>query len=468
MKSLWGHIKAQELVLPLKGTFESGDPHTIVTGLSTDSRQINQGEVFFAIKGENYDGHDFVNDALAEGASGAVIEEGWLSKTQLPQDTFIISVEDSLKALGDLAAWWRKQHNIQVLAITGSTGKTTTKEMIAGIFELSKKTLKSEGNFNNLIGLPLSILKIQQKHEIAVLEMGMNRPGEIARLTEIADPDIGLITNVGMAHLEGFDNFDGVVNAKVEMIGKISSGAKAIINGDNHPLVKKAALFNRKMITFGMGKNNDIRAEEIENFGINGLSFRLRYHDASWPVNLKVPGVQNVYNALAASAASLCFDELPEKIIEGLERYKGLNGRFSINHIPNEGILINDSYNSNPSSLEAALQSASEMVQGKSKIIAGIGEMMELGKETVSEHQKAGKRAARAGVHRLLVMGDHSEEVIKGAIAAGMSPNKAEIVNSHGEMIKKIKSEVGKGDIVLIKASRKMAFEKVVDGLLMQ
>jgi UDP-N-acetylmuramoyl-tripeptide--D-alanyl-D-alanine ligase len=471
MPAAWGQITAVEILSPTKGKRISGNSGTVLSGISTDSRSINPGELFWALKGERFDGHDFALKAIENGAAGIVVQKEWwnsevaaklLSNSRIPS---ISTVNDALKALGDLAEWWRQQHNVQVVAITGSSGKTTTKEMVADILEQEGLTLKNQGNFNNLIGLPLTLLQLEERHQYAVLEMGMNRPGEIGRLTEIADPDVGAIINVGMAHIEGLGDIEGIARAKTEMIEKVSSESKVVLNGDDQLLLKTASRFEKQWITFGLGERNDVRAKGIRNLGIDGVFFDLLVRDDSRPVRLKVPGLQNVLNALASAAVSLCLETSLENIVKGLGDFEGLKGRFMVTSLPGGITLVDDTYNANPSSLKAALASIGSMVDEGRKIIVCLGEMMELGDATVPEHRKAGRSVAELGTYYFLAMGEHAHEMINGAIDSGMPSNRAQVVKSHNEMVKKIKNEMYEGDLVFIKGSRKMGLEKVVEGL---
>ena len=473
MPAVWGHITAEEILSPISGTLVSGENHTVLRGLCTDSRRIRHGELFWALLGERFDGHDFIEKAIDNGAAAIVAQKDiWeakggtkgILKCEFPAPV-VITVDDSLMALGDLAGWWRHQHKVRVVAITGSTGKTTTKEMAAGILGLGNRTLKNQGNLNNLIGLPTTLLQLEAGHRRAVLEMGMNHPGEIARLTEIADPDVGVITNVGKAHLEGLGDLNGVAKAKVELVEKISSTSKVVLNGDDDLLLKTASAFRKKVVTFGMLKGNDVRAAQIENLGREGLSFDLQYQGGSWTVRLRSPGFQNVSNALAAAAAGLCLNESPEHIIEGLGRFSGVKGRFMVTAHSRDVILVDDTYNANPSSLKAAFDSIESMVDEDGRIIVGMGDMMELGDETVQAHREAGRMVAELGVHYLAAMGDYAHETVEGAVNSGMPRDRAEVVKSHKEMESRIIEEMKEGDLILLKGSRKVGLERVVEGL---
>ena len=269
-------------------------------GISTDSRSIEDGYLFVALSGDRFDGHDFIGDTLRKGASGAIITRTFFKTTEadffrsirngeLPAgernspDPAIFVVDDTLKALGDLAAWWRRQHHAKIVGITGSSGKTTAKEMTASVLEINNRIVKTRGNFNNLIGLPLTLLGLKEHHGKVVLEMGMNRPGEISRLTEIADPDVGVILNVGMAHMEGLLSLEGIAEAKAEMMDRIRPEALMVLNGDDELLMKKADAIPRKQMTFGFGEKNDVRPSGIESLGLKGTRFHVEYGRHSWP-----------------------------------------------------------------------------------------------------------------------------------------------------------------------------------------
>ncbi len=465
MRAKWSEITAGEIISPLQGELISGPPESTFSGLCTDSRKMIPGQLFWALKGERYDGHDFLRMAIDKDAAGIVIQKGYRPEIPYGRDPAVISVTDTLKAIGDLAGWWRHQHSICVAAITGSAGKTTTKEMTAKILEIDAMTLKNKGTFNNLVGLPLTILLMEDAHSRAVLEMGMNRPGEIARLTEIADPDIGLITNVARAHLEGLGDINGVAKAKVELLDKISSTGQVVLNGDDKLLMKTAAPFRRNIMTYGIGSGYDIEAHNIRNLGREGSSFELQYHGTSTPVRLRVPGLQNIFNAMAASAIAFCMKGSPDHISEGLNGFEGINGRFMFTPLPGGATLIDDTYNSNPYSLNAAIDSIKDLLVEKGRVIVGLGEMMELGNETGPAHLEAGRMVAELGAHYFVAMGEHAQEMIEGAISNGVPSAGAVAVNTHKEMAQKLRKEMKKDDLILLKGSRKTGLEKVAEAL---
>jgi UDP-N-acetylmuramoyl-tripeptide--D-alanyl-D-alanine ligase len=465
MTAKWGDIKVGEVISPVSGELTHGNTGLPIAGISTDSREELKGRIFFALRGEKFDGHDFALKAIEQGASCIVVDQGCRINLPSGANAAVITVQDTLKALGDLAAWWRHQFNVRVAVITGSAGKTTTKEMTARILELTSLTLKNKGNLNNLIGLPLTVFQLDEQVQKMVLEMGMNRPGEIRRLTEISDPDVGLITNVGMAHIEGLGSMEGVARAKTELLERISSRGRIILNGDDDLLMKEASRFNKDVITFGLRPENNIRAEKISNLGKDGISFELQYEGHAAQVHLPAPGLHNVHNALAAASIALAMGEPFDNVPTGLGRYDGLKGRFRTVLLADNITLVDDTYNSNPSSLKAALNSVKGLAVNGRRIILGLGEMLELGEETVQAHLDAGKMAADAGASWLFAMGDHSGEMTKGAKKMGLAAEKVVEVKTHEEMVSRIGDAAHAGDIILLKGSRRMGLETVAKGL---
>jgi len=460
----WGKISLRELGSALGGRQISGSPDTIIGGLSTDTRSITPGQMFLALRGENYDGHNFLKEAVNAGAAGIIVEAEnnryqELSVNNMP----IITVSSTLEALGDLASWWREQWGKRVIAITGSNGKTTTKEMAASILSLKEHTMRSPGNFNNLVGLPLTILSLKQEHRTAVLEMGMNRVGEIARLTQIAKPDIGLITNVARAHLEGLGDLQGVAEAKGELLAEMSEDSTAILNGDDEKTMGLASKFRGPVITFGLGKINRVRAVDIRRVGDHAQAFTVCINDKNVPVTINLPGIHNVFNALGGAAIASCMSVQRELISRGLEEFQGANGRFQVIPLSGDIIIIDDTYNSNPSSLMAALQALKDVKS--SGLVIGLGEMLELGKESSKHHVDAGDLVARMGVRYLVVLGEHGREMIEGARKAGMDRKQIHLAATLTEMTDALKGNIRDGDTVLLKGSRRMALDKVVAAL---
>jgi len=466
MATRWGEIPVRDVVSALGGRQISGSPDKPMKGLSTDSRTMPPGHMFLALRGERYDGHNFLAKAVDAGAAGVIME----SDTTIPRELsganlVVIVVPSTLKALGDLAMWWRRQWGGKVIAITGSNGKSTTKEMATSILALKANTIKSPGNFNNLIGLPVTILSLEEDHKMAVLEMGMNMPGEIARLTRIADPDIGLITNVGSAHLEGLGDLNGVIKAKGELLRELSKESTAILNGDDESTVHLASTFQGPIVTFGLGETNQVRAGNIKKIGPFTQTFNIYMNTEMARVRINLPGIHNVFNALSGAAIALCSSTSRELIVRGLADFRPLKGRFQIIDL-NGGIrIVDDTYNSNPSSLSAALQTIKGLKAEKQALVVGLGEMMELGKETARYHSDAGQLVAGMGVRYLAVLGEHGRQVIEGACKGGMDITQTHLAANHAEMSDAIKANVREGDVVFLKGSRKVALDKVVEVL---
>lgn len=463
MTEMWGKITLKEFIGPVKGVLLSGDQAAVVSGISTDTREIKKGEMFIALKGENFDGHNFIQAAALKGAACLVIDD----ETKIPEglNPAVVKVEDCLTALGDFAGYWRHQHSAEVVSITGSMGKTTTKEMTACILEMGGETLKNEGNFNNLIGLPFTLLRLNPGHKRAVLEMGMNHFNEIRKLTQISDPDIGLITNIGPVHLEGVNDIQGVARAKAEMIEEIRSESPVILLGDDEILMKETSRFNRDFFTFGLSPENDVSADRIEIQKSRGMTYRLQYRNESIPVELQVTGMHNLINSLAAASVAICMKEKFENIAKGLIRFKGVKGRLITEVLPDDILLLDDTYNSNLSSLKAALDVAKDAAGDERRIIVGLGEMLELGDETIRAHIQAGKMVAETGAGFLFVIGAHAQYMLKGAIEAGFPSERAIESKSRHDMIDQMNDIMEKGDLILLKGSRMMGLEKVACGL---
>jgi UDP-N-acetylmuramoyl-tripeptide--D-alanyl-D-alanine ligase len=444
----------------------SGPPDAPLSGLSTDSRTLTPGQVFLALRGERYDGHDFLSDAVNGGAAAVIVETPTTAPQEVSaQNLAVITVKSTLDALGDLALWWRKHWPGRVIAITGSNGKSTTKEMAASILFLEANIKKSPGNYNNLIGLPLTILSLEGVHQAAVLEMGMNRPGEIRRLAQIADPHIGLITNIAQAHLEGLGNLQGVVEAKAELLEMMSSHATAILNGDDQQYPELASRFSGRTITFGLGSTNAVRAENTRKVDDNAQAFDICLPEERIPVRIRLPGIHNVLNALGAAAIAYGLSLSKGSIARGLEQFVPLKGRFQVTRLNGDIRIIDDTYNANPSSLGAALNTVQELRSEKQGLVVGLGEMLELGTQAPQLHRDAGRLIAETGTRYLVALGEHGAEIVKGACKGGMDSGQTHLAKSHGEMIDVLKAQVREHDIVFLKGSRRAFLDKVVEGI---
>jgi len=428
-----------------------------ICGVSTDSRTIRPGELFIPLRGPNYDGHDFLVRALRNGAEACLSEEV-IGGLKVP----VIQVADTLRALGDLAAGVRRGYRGPLVAITGSTGKTTTKEMLAAILSRTAEGLKSAGNFNNLVGLPQTLLQLRPDHAWAVVEMGMSARGEIARLAEIAAPNIGLITNVGPAHLETLHGLDGVARAKGELFAALQAGTTAVINADDPHVAAIPVANGVRRLLFGLSREAEVRAEEIVARG-RQVRFKLHLRGEVLPVVLPVAGSCNVLNALAAAATAMALDVPAIEIVAGLQSYRPLDGRMETVTLDNGVVLLKDYYNANPLSMGAALE-ALDQLNGGGRRMAVLGDMLELGDESERLHQEVGAFAAKY-CDLLLLLGDMAEAMARGARAAGLGARRVRIAASHEEAVSCLSRALRSGDRVLIKGSRGMRMERIAEGL---
>ena len=433
-------------------------------GISTDSRTIKTGDLFVAIAGENHDGHKFLHEVFQKGALGVLVAEDYISKqSSVPrQEEIWIAVPDTLRALGDIAAFICRQSNVSVVAITGTNGKTTTKEMTAAVLGQSFEVLKTPGNFNNLIGLPLTLFGLRDSHEWAVLELGMNHPGEIRRLAEITDPEIGVITNVEPGHLEGVKDIDGVMEAKGELLEELRQDSAAVLNIDDQRVCKLAERFGGRVVTFGIQSSAEVSGTPVSQTR-SGSIFDLSWYDESVRVHLNILGKGAIYNALAAAAVGYRVGLSIDEVKKGLESAVSLPGRMEITTLPSGIQLINDTYNANPGSVAVAIETLCSL-KGSGRGILVIGDMMELGQHSQKAHKQIGTLAARAGLAALYATGDFAETVAEGAAGAGMDLGKI-FIGTKEQIVEAIKEHSGPGDCILVKGSRLMAMEMVVDGL---
>ena len=427
-----------------------------IVGISTDSRTIRQGEVFFALRGKKYDGSQYVKTAFTNGALCAVINASSIKNNY--RDMPIIPVTDTIRALGDTAFTYRSLFSGKVIAITGTSGKTTVKEMLRSVLAKRLRVHSTRGNLNNHIGLPLSVFGLEENHECAVFELGMSAPGEIAYLTGIAQPHIGVILNVGPAHMEFFPSLEAVAEAKLELLEKLGDGGTAVINGDDELLRRNMSPTLSRIVTFGINGPWDYVAGNVFIHPDGCASFDIK----GFRVMLKVPGLHNVYNALAAYAVGMLMGVEAHEAVAALETFTAPEMRMQI--VEKKGVrFINDSYNANPMSMESAAGVLKTMtpLEGGRKI-AVLGDMLELGSLCEDAHFKIGRLFARSGITRLCLVGRYAVHYKCGAIAGGM--NQEHIRNfpdpeTAARFIDEIKCS---GDIILVKGSRAVGMEKII------
>lgn len=424
-----------------------------------DSREIKKDGLFFAIKGANQDGHDYIPKVFEAGAMLAVSEK------LLPEEMHpYILVESTTKALRDLAEFYRSRLNVTVVGVIGSVGKTSTKETTACVLSEKYKVLKTTGNYNNEIGVPLTIFKLTEEDEAAVLEMGINHFGEMSRLAKTARPDYCIITNIGPCHLEYLIDRDGVLKAKTEVFEYLSPNGNAILNGDDDKLSTVLKVHGKPVIYFGRGDKNNVYADEIEHLGLDGINMKIHINIQGFPkadfrVHVPIPGIHMVNNALAAASAATVLGLTPEEIRAGLKKVETINGRTKIIHTGNYTV-IDDTYNANPMSMRAALDVLS---CAKSRKVAILGDMFELGGDEKKLHYEVGAYAAVQKPDLLITVGKLSEEIAKGA-----GDNGIENIISYPDLdslFKDLNGHLKKEDAVLAKASHGMEFAKVVDFL---
>lgn len=433
----------------------------------TDSKQVKGNSIFVALKGERHDAHDFVGDAVRRGAACVIVHRS-LPTARVGLAT-IVRVGDTLRALGDLAHYRRERLAPMVLAITGSNGKTTTKEMVAAIMaqgslagqSLRGRVLKTEGNFNNLVGLPLTLLRLTKRHKVAVVELGANSPGEIQRLAEIADPDLGVITTVAAAHLAGLKNLPGVAREKGALYRAVRRSGMIAVNIDDPWVRRLGAKFAGKKLTYGAA--GQLRAQALRVRAGRGMAFALRYGGQQARINLNYLGRHNVTNALGAAALTLGAGVSLAAVRRGLAQAKPFTMRMQRESWRGIGI-INDSYNANPGSMQAALETLA-LIGGRGKKIAVLGDMFELGKQSAKEHRQLGRVAAQARIDRLYLLGDQAGTVRRGALRAGMKAHQVTVGADHGDLATRLRQQVKRGDWLLIKGSRGMKMEKVLQAL---
>src|SRR5947207_3601627 len=400
-------------------------------GYSIDSRTVREGELFFAIRGVHYDGHRFVVDAIARRALAAVVSRDFLhselGREIDPQKAALILVDDTLAALQSLAYMVLKSWQGEVIAITGSAGKTTTKEMIAAMLARIGRVVKTTGNLNNDFGVPLSVLKMESDgrrasdFDFAVLEMGMNHKGEIAHLTAIAPPDLGVVTVVAPAHLEFFSSIDEIAEAKAEMVKGIVPGGTAVLNADDHRVAGMSALrYDIQCTTFGIERSADVMASEIRTEGISGNRFSITTPHGQIEAQLPFPGRHNIYNALAAAAVADHYETPLVEIAAALAGTSAPKMRGEVVHFTGGFTIIDDSYNSNPRALFEMVSTVCASRESTRKIIVA-GEMLELGPDGPEHHREAGRQIARLGVDRLIGIRGLAAEIVAGAREAGMA-----------------------------------------------
>ena len=451
-----------EILTATGGRLIAGNKETKVFGVSTDSRKVSKGNLFIALQGENFDGHAFVQKAVDDGAACVMVSDiRRINLDRIKACAVIIEVKDTLRAFGDLAHAHRKRFSVPVIGLTGSSGKTTTKEMLSCILEQERKVLKTEGNLNNLIGLPQTIFRMTSQHEIAVLEMGTNMRGEIKKLTQIAAPDIGLITNVGPAHLAGFGTVDIVREEKGDLFFYMDPSGIAVVNLDDEAVGQVASRWSGRRVTFSMGAGADVSVNDIRKNGARGMSFNLLAGGCVHKVDMKVAGLHNIYNAMAAAATALACGISPDAIRRGLAAFAAVSGRMEILKLQNGAYLINDAYNANPASVREALLTLKDLKNGHNAFVF-LGDMLELGDSAPEMHRRVGMLLATIGVKAAFLQGDFADVTAAGALTGGLAKEQVVFLKDDEEALSSLKKQLHKGDWILVKGSRRMKMDRMV------
>ncbi|MDF2569465.1 MAG: murF [Sporomusa sp.] len=425
-------------------------------GISTDTRTVQPGNLFIALVGERFDGHEFVAQAVSKGAVGVIVSRS----VHVSEHAQVIEVKDTLKALQALARFHRKRYHIPVIGVTGSNGKTTTKDMLAAVLSSRFNVLKTEANFNNEIGLPLTLLKLESGHEVAVVEMGMRARGEIRELTEIAIPTVGVVTNVGETHMEILGSIENIADAKAELVEAIVQDDLVVLNADD-PFVR--AMQNKakgRVILYGLNQGAFVRAENIATGGNGELitTFDCCSPRGTFPVVLHTVGTHNVYNALAAIAVGWELGLKPSEIKKGIASFVSGAMRLEIKKY-GEYTVINDVYNASPLSMAAALNTLADIGNGRK--IAILGDMLELGDAAIDAHCRIGRQAAEQGVEVVLTVGELSKHIASAARECGVKVTQS--FSRHKEAIEALRDLLKPGDYILLKGSRGMKMETMLE-----
>lgn len=454
-------IQLDDLLSVVGGRLQGPTSIVAIAGASVDSRRVTPGSCFVSLRGERTDGHDFVVDALRAGAVAALVDR----PVELPAglDRAVVRVDDPLRALQQLAAWWRDRHSVRVVGITGSTGKTIAKEITADVLSRAAVTLRNEGNLNSETGLPITLLRLGREHEVAVLEMSMYTVGEIARLAEIARPEVGVVLSVHPTHLERAGSIDRIAAAKAELPAALPASGLAVLNADDPRVAAMRSSTRARVRTFGLAPDADVRAEDLVTRGLGGTTFTLRAAWGSRRIASAMPGRHLVPHALAAAAVAERFDIPFEEVCAALEAGSRAPHRMSVVEAASGARIVDDTYNASPISVAAALDflAETELPPGRRRL-AILGDMLELGPDERRLHLEIGARAARA-IDGIVAVGERGRWIAEGARAAGA--RRVAIASDADDAAAVVERELapGVGDLVLVKASRGIGLERTVE-----
>jgi UDP-N-acetylmuramoyl-tripeptide--D-alanyl-D-alanine ligase len=453
---------AEQILEVISGSLVSGDQSKTFNGIAIDSRTLKKEQLFVCISGDRFDSHDFIPEVMQKEVAGIIVN----SKDKIPNEKstpFIIQVNDTLKALQDLAEFHRSQFDVSILAITGTNGKSTTKEMTASVAASQFNVLKTEGNKNNHIGLPLTLFNLNAEHEVSVLEMGMSGKGEIKRLAEIAKPNVGIITNISEGHLENLPTIKDVQEAKGELFESLNQNGTAIVNADDPLVLELSRSLRSKIVTYGLKNSADIQADNVKQRGNEGFDFTLHFFNEKTPVFLPFLGACNISNALAAIAAGHALGLSSQKILSGLQGCRLMPQRMQTEK-KGDITIINDAYNANPRSMQEALMTLSSYKTNGKKVFV-MGDMLELGRISESAHKNFGKQFSDSSVDLLVTVGTLSQLASHTALDSGVDKNRVRSFENKEDSILFLNESLQVGDCILVKGSRGMRMEQVIEGI---
>lgn len=461
-------LTVDEIADSTEGILLSGSANIKVLGISIDSRTVKSGDLFIPLKGKT-DGHQYIFDALRKGAAGFLVEKDAYQKEKLIElsgSQFVIEVDDTLRALQDIAAYYRSRLPLKVVGVTGSTGKTTTKDMLNCVLAYKFRVVSTDKNYNNEIGVPLTILRADNETQVLVVEMGMRGTGQIKELARIAKPNIGVVTNIGQAHMELLGSEEMIARAKAELIESLAEDGVAVLNADDLWTPNIAETASSRTITYGIA-GGDIRGSELDVDELGRASFRLNVGSRTdYVVRLAVPGRHNVYNALAAAAVATELGLRPDEIRIGLSGCRPTSMRMEIFTTADNVLILNDAYNANPSSMQAALLTLMDIsTQPKGRHVAVLGDMLELGAVSGEAHKEIGELVASVGVNILVAVGMEAQAIADSAIKNGMNAKVVVTCPDADTAAQLLKQLIISGDVVLVKASRGVGLEAVVRAL---
>ena len=454
-------FKVKDIVCATGGSLLSGNMDAEINSLCIDSRKLEKGDFFIPICGDNFDGHTFIAGAIKSGAGGYLTSRE--NEGIEHEGLVVIRVNDTLKAYQSIAELHRDKFDIPVVAVTGSVGKTSTKDMIYEVLSKKYNILKTEGNLNNHIGLPMTLLKLNDEHQAAVVEMGMSGLGEISTLSKMAKPHIVIITNVGLAHIGKLGSRQNILKAKMEILDGMDKDGLVVLNGDDGLLFGLKDLLAHKVIFYGLEETVDINGYNTKITEDSHTTFNIQVINQEYSVMVSVPGLHNVYNALAAITVGLRFKVPMQDIIDGIKSFKSGKMRMNIVALEKGIKVINDAYNANPNSMEEALRVVKD-ISGARKI-AVLGDMLELGEWTRQAHMDIGKSVVSNGINYLVTLGENSKYIAEGAANLGMSQRKISACETIEQVNEYLKSMIRENDIILVKGSRGMKMEGIVDFL---